>query len=143
MAKTFSYEHQVQFSETDMAGIVHFSNYFKWMEFTENAFFSELKLPLVEFSPEKIAGWPRVNASCQFKAPLRFQDKVEIKLLIKQIRNHSIVYEFEFSKKSMRGSQEVAKGEMTTVYASFDPFKNEIKAALIEETLRETVGEFI
>jgi acyl-CoA thioesterase FadM len=36
---TFSINRRVQFAETDMAGIVHFSNYFRWMEEVEHAFF--------------------------------------------------------------------------------------------------------
>lgn len=142
MATTFTIEHCVQFSETDMAGIVHFSNYFRWMEYAENAFFQELKLPLVEFSPEKIAGWPRVDVGCSFSSPARFQDTIQINLSVQQVKNHSILYEFEFHKKKEGEINKIAKGHMTTVYAIFDPFKNEIKASLIEESLLHSLAKY-
>src|SRR5689334_19819650 len=42
MPTEFTVRHLVQFSETDMAGIVHFSNYFRWMEEVEHAFLRSL-----------------------------------------------------------------------------------------------------
>ena len=44
MAHRFVMRDIVQFSETDMAGIVHFSNFFRFMERTEHAFFRSLGL---------------------------------------------------------------------------------------------------
>ena len=44
MSNEFSVTHFVQFSETDMAGIVHFSNFFRWMEEVEHAYFRSLGL---------------------------------------------------------------------------------------------------
>jgi acyl-CoA thioester hydrolase len=35
----FRITRRVEFSETDMAGIVHFSNFFRYMETAEHAFF--------------------------------------------------------------------------------------------------------
>ncbi|MHC4993297.1 MAG: acyl-CoA thioesterase, partial [Planctomycetota bacterium] len=39
MPHDFKLLRTVEFFETDMAGIVHFSNYFRYMEATEHAFF--------------------------------------------------------------------------------------------------------
>ena len=39
MIAKFSYEHRVEFFETDLAGIVHFANYYRFMEQAEHAFF--------------------------------------------------------------------------------------------------------
>ena len=42
MAHSFSMTRSVTFAETDMAGILHFSNYFRYMEEAEHAFFRSL-----------------------------------------------------------------------------------------------------
>ena len=42
MAFEFKLTHRVAFAETDMAGIVHFSNFFRYMENTEHAFYRSL-----------------------------------------------------------------------------------------------------
>ncbi|MBL8848408.1 MAG: acyl-CoA thioesterase, partial [Planctomycetaceae bacterium] len=40
----FVSQRRVQFSETDMAGIVHFANFFRWMEEAEHEYFRSLGL---------------------------------------------------------------------------------------------------
>ena len=35
MTEVYTYRKRVEFSETDAAGIVHFSNYFRFMEMAE------------------------------------------------------------------------------------------------------------
>ena len=42
MAHAFTMQRRVEFAETDMAGILHFSNYFRFMESVEHAFFRSL-----------------------------------------------------------------------------------------------------
>ena len=46
MAYEYRAERTIEFAETDMAGIVHFSNYFRFMEATEHYFFRSLGLHL-------------------------------------------------------------------------------------------------
>jgi len=42
MAYEFKVVRRVEFSDTDMAGIVHYSNFFRYMETAEHAFFRSL-----------------------------------------------------------------------------------------------------
>ena len=54
----FNITRMVEFNETDMAGIVHFSVFFRYMEYAEHAFFRSLGSSIVD--PELAVGWPRV-----------------------------------------------------------------------------------
>src|SRR4051794_1868522 len=92
MPSQFTITRQVEFHETDMAGIMHFSNFFLWMESCEAAFYRSLNLPLVSFVPGQAISWPRVNATCQYQAPLRFNDVAEVTLYVKRLGNRSITY---------------------------------------------------
>ncbi|MEQ2009187.1 MAG: acyl-CoA thioesterase, partial [Limisphaerales bacterium] len=47
MASEFKALRRVEFSETDMAGIVHYSNFFKYMETAEHAFFRSLGFSII------------------------------------------------------------------------------------------------
>lgn len=96
MPSEFRLTRIVEFSETDMAGIMHFSNFFRWMEACEAGFYRSLGLPLISFVPGSVVGWPRISASCQYKAPLRFNDTVEVRLLIKEVRTRAVIYLFQF-----------------------------------------------
>lgn len=111
MPSEFSITRQVEFAETDMAGIVHFANFFRWMEACETALYRSLGLPLISFVPGQVVGWPRVNVSCSYRAPLRFNDTVEVKLFVKKLNTRSITYVFQFRK----GCEVVATGEVTAV----------------------------
>lgn len=97
MAFRFEYLDRVQFAETDMAGIVHFSNFFRYLEKAEHAFFRSLDLSIVEgeeLPPGARVGWPRVHASCDFHRPLRFQDEFKVELLVSEVRSKTIAYQY-------------------------------------------------
>jgi YbgC/YbaW family acyl-CoA thioester hydrolase len=97
-----------------MAGIVHFSNFFRYMEAAEHAFFRSLGFSIHTSDPERV-GWPRVHAACDFRHPLRFEDSVEIRLLVREKREKSLVYSFIFRKLNETSPIEVARGTLKVV----------------------------
>jgi acyl-CoA thioester hydrolase len=140
MPAVFSVVRHVEFAETDMAGIVHFSNYFKWMESCETAFLRSLGVPLIDFAPGQAVGWPRVNARCDYRAPLRFGDAVEVGLAVHELRTRAIVLRFTFRRvvAGQVAPEPVAEGELTVVCVTGDgrggmvaqPIPPEIRAKL-------------
>ncbi|PWU05673.1 MAG: 4-hydroxybenzoyl-CoA thioesterase [Verrucomicrobia bacterium] len=140
MSYSISIKRYVDFFETDMAGIVHFSNYFRWMESAETELFRQLQIPIAKREDSIISGWPKVETNCTFIAPLRFQDQVEIVLTIKEIKNHSLCYNFHFYKIENEKKTEAAKGSMTTVFAKFNLLENTISASLLEEELKNKIS---
>ena len=78
MTCEFKWTRRVEFAETDMAGIMHFANFFRYMEMAEHAFYRTLGFSVHETNEGGIVGWPRVMARCDFKRPLRFEDEVEV-----------------------------------------------------------------
>ena len=81
---------RVQFYETDAAGIVHFSTFFRYMEEAEHALWREAGLSI--FPPEPTHGWPRVAASFDYRRPLRFEDEFEIRIEVTQVSVRSMTY---------------------------------------------------
>ena len=124
MAYEFKAVRRVEFSETDMAGIVHFSNFFRYMETAEHGFYRSLgfSVMLAQFDPP--LGFPRVHAACDYRRPLRFEDMFEIHLLVKEKRSRVLNYRFRFSKlpKEDGGAPElVATGDLTVVCVTHQP----------------------
>ena len=115
MAYQFKAIRRVEFSDTDMAGIMHYSNFFRFMETAEHAFFRSLGLSIVTNKVEPPVGWPRVRAQCDYKAPLRFEDEVEIHLLVSEKKSKSLSYIFKFRKLNGPAPVEVARGLLTVV----------------------------
>jgi YbgC/YbaW family acyl-CoA thioester hydrolase len=115
MAYEFKAQRRVEFSDTDMAGIMHFSNFFRFMETAEHGFYRSLGFSVVEAEMLPRLGWPRVHASCDYHRPLRFEDLVEIHLLVEEKRSKAIRFQFRFSKVQGTEREEVARGHLTIV----------------------------
>lgn len=115
MAYEFKLIQRVEFSDTDMAGIVHYANFFRYMDATEHAFFRSLGFSIWTQGTEPPVGWPRVHAQCDFKQPLRFEDEVEVHLLVSEKKAKSLSYVFKFHKVGAHPAFEIARGMVTTV----------------------------
>ena len=109
---------QVEFSHTDMAGIMHFSNFYRFMEAVEHDMVRSFGKSIVgEIDVEgNHLGWPRVNAECSFYAPLKFEDTVELHLVVREIRNATMRYEVIFNNLKDTGPIESARGFITVVF---------------------------
>src|SRR5688572_4209810 len=91
---------RVQFSETDVAGLVHFSNFFRYFEDAEHALWREAGLSIhPEQSP---IGWPRLAASCEFHRPLKFEQEFDITVVISELGTRTISYEGEITRNGER-----------------------------------------
>lgn len=118
MAYEFRFRKRVEFAETDMAGIMHFAHFFRYMELAEHAFFRALGLSVVEDSAAGRIGWPRVQAACDFTGPLSFEDLVEVHLLVAAKTEKSFTYHFRFYRiRENAPAVLVASGAVTTVCA--------------------------
>jgi acyl-CoA thioester hydrolase len=91
---------RVQFSETDAAGLVHFSNFFRYFEDAEHELWRQAGLSIhPEQSP---IGWPRVSATCDYHRPLRFEQEFEIHVRISELTRRSVTYAGEITRNGER-----------------------------------------
>ncbi|MEZ5286202.1 MAG: thioesterase family protein [Vicinamibacterales bacterium] len=105
----FVYRRRVEFAETDMAGIVHFSMYFRYMEEAEHAMWRAAGLTIAP--ADSAIGFPRVAAAFDFRRPLRFEDAFEVRLTVTNAGARKIRYEADL----VRGDDRIATGTMTMV----------------------------
>ena len=111
MTAQFVTRRRVEFAHTDMAGIIHFSNYYFYMEEAEHEFFRSLGLSIMKQQSEGVViGWPRVSASCTFEAPARFEDILDIHVNVERKGVKSLTIQYEF----FNGDTRVAHGRMKT-----------------------------
>lgn len=137
----FKLRRRVEFSETDAAGIVHFSNFFRFMEAAEHAFIRSLgfSVKLDELDPP--LGFPRVHADCDYRAPLRFEEEFEVHLLVREQRARSLSYRFRFRKVTAGGpGEEVALGNLTVVCVAHQA-DGDLRATRIPEALAAQIQE--
>lgn len=132
---------KIEFSETDMAGLVHFSNFFKYMETAERDFFEAAGLDLIRTSPGQLVGWPRARADCKFFAPIRFGDTIDIHLAVKALKDRAIEYQFRLFRRNQDGSRtQAGKGHMTTVLSELTD-DGQLRSVELPTQFRERVKE--
>jgi acyl-CoA thioester hydrolase len=112
MAQPFQITRRVEFADTDMAGIMHFSNFFRFMEVAETSFLQSLGYSVAWLREEGRFGFPRVSVSCDYFAPIRFEEIVTISVTVEKVGNKSVSYRYDFT----RGEDRIATGRMTAVY---------------------------
>ena len=105
----FVYRRRVQFADTDLAGIVHFSVIFRYMEEAEHALWREVGLSIADRDSD--IGWPRISAACEFRNPLRFEEEFEVRARIGALKTRTIEYEFTL----VRDRTVIAVGTITSV----------------------------
>jgi acyl-CoA thioester hydrolase len=111
--KPFSITRRVEFGDTDMAGIMHFSNFFRFMEVAESDFLRSLGLSVSWIADGVKWGFPRVSVACDYRTPARFQDVLTVAVALEKLGTKSVSYRFDFSNE--RG-EPVALGRMTSVF---------------------------
>jgi YbgC/YbaW family acyl-CoA thioester hydrolase len=138
MARSFTCRFRVQFADTDMAGIMHFANFFRYMEETEHAFLRSLDLSVNVVHEGIHVTWPRVHAECDYKSPLRFEDEFDVVLTIREKREKALIFDFSFLKAV--SDTEVATGSITAVCVTHDKSAGTMKAIPIPTFIAERLA---
>ena len=107
MASEYRLRRRVQFYETDAAGIVHFSWFFRYMEEAEHALWREAGLSIAP--PDSEIGWPRVAASFDFHSALCFEQEFDVCLRVAGMTKKTIRYTCLLA----RGDTKIATGTLT------------------------------
>ncbi|OWK47477.1 4-hydroxybenzoyl-CoA thioesterase family active site [Fimbriiglobus ruber] len=95
-----------------MAGIVHFSNFFRYMEAAETDFLRSRGLTVAWEKDGQRYGLPRVSVACDYTKPAVFGDILTLTVLVERVGSKSISYRFDIT----RGADALAVGRMTAVY---------------------------
>lgn len=126
---------RVEFAETDVAGIAHFANWFRWMEACEHDFFRRLGSSVHPAEPEGVLGWPRVHVSCDWRHPLRFEDEFVVTLLVRERAARTVTWDFAFTRPA--ADQLLARGRI--VSACVGRVAGEIRAIPIPAALAAAI----
>ena len=136
MTTVFHTRRRVEFVDTDMAGIAHFSNFFRWMESAEVDFLHSRGLSVKMGWEGQMFGFPRVAAACDYLEPVRFEDVIDITVTVQRLGAKSITYGFDFS----RDGTPVARGKVTAVCCRVREDRS-IESVEIPGSLRERLDD--
>jgi acyl-CoA thioester hydrolase len=108
---------RIEFGDTDMAGIVHFANFFCFMESAEVEYLRARGLSVKMTWEGQSIGFPRVSASCDYLKAATFEDVLDVEVSLEQVGKKSVTFGFAFS----RLGEAIAKGNVTSVCCLIRP----------------------
>lgn len=138
MASEYMVQRRVEFSETDMAGIMHFSNFFKFMETAEHGFLRSLGYSVVTEQTDPPVGWPRVHCECDYYKPVKFEDVLNIHLKVIKKSNKTLKYQFDFSLNN-GPSDLVAKGIIIAACVTKEPESGKLVSVPIPDEMNALI----
>jgi len=98
--------YQVQWGDTDAAGIVFYPNYFRWFDWASHEFLRALGLPLGALLTQYQAQVPIIDAGCRFQIPARFDDLLTIETTVTEVRTHA----FRLEHRILRSEERIGTG---------------------------------
>ena len=110
-----TYEHKVQYYETDKMGITHHSNYIRWMEEARVNWLDKIGWSFQKIEDLGMVS-PVVEISCKYINSTKFNDTVEIKVRLKEYKGVKLVVEYEMINEENK--ELVAKGESKHCFTS-------------------------
>ncbi len=134
MAYEIHKKRRVEFADTDAAGILHFANYFRYMEEVEHAFFRSIGFSVVHDYEGTTYSWPRLSCQCDFSLPVRFEDELDVHLRIARVGTKSATFDYTFRRQS----EEVARGQLIAACCIMHPDRR-IEGVRIPNHLRENM----
>lgn len=96
MATKFTTRRLVQFADTDMAGIAHFTNYLRYMEEAEHEFLRANDLSVVMYDERGSYGFPKMAVNCSYHRPVKHEKWLDVELAISTSDQKTIDYACEF-----------------------------------------------
>lgn len=93
------YEHECKYYETDQMGIIHHSNYIRFMEEARIDFLKQIGFPMEKIEADGIVS-PVVNVSCDYKKMSYFADVLCIRVTVKEYRGVRLILGYEMTEKS-------------------------------------------
>ena len=102
------YEHVVKYYECDRMGIVHHSNYVRFMEEARVDWMDQLGYGFDQLEAEGVVS-PVTAISCTYKTPTTFKDVIDIEVAITKMQD----LKFEFTYTMRVGDKVVCVGQST------------------------------
>lgn len=91
------YQHKVQYYETDKMGIVHHSNYIRWMEEARVDFLSQIGWDYDKLEKMGIIS-PVTAIECKYKYNTTFSDLIVINVRIEEFKGVKLKLVYEMKK---------------------------------------------
>ena len=111
-------EVRVRYAETDQMGIVYYANYLVWFEIGRVELLRSLGLAYSQLETEHQCILPVVAASCRYRSPARYDDRIVIETRPSLLRGAVLKFAYRIFRQPLGEGKErelLAEGETVHV----------------------------
>jgi acyl-CoA thioester hydrolase len=90
---------RVHWVDTDVAGVMHFTNYLRYFEACEEEFYRSISMPFNDIRAKYGITFPRVEAHCNYKAACRFDDSFDVTMRVSEVAEKTITWDFQVTRQ--------------------------------------------
>ena len=94
----YIFERKINYYETDKMGVVHHSNYIRFLEEARCAWMESMNIPFSKLEEKRIT-IPVLEVKCKYKQHVTFEDIIKIKLFIKEYNGVRMTVGYEVINK--------------------------------------------
>jgi acyl-CoA thioester hydrolase len=99
VSQRFSIEEPVRWSDVDIAGVVCYGAFVRFFEIAESELMRAAGMPYGKVFDRFDIWLPRVRYTCDFRAPARLDERLNVSAWIKRMGERSIAFAFQINKK--------------------------------------------
>ena len=116
------YIHKVHYYETDKMGIVHHSNYIRWMEEARIDFLSQIGWDFDKLEEMGIIS-PVLAVECRYKEVTRFPEEIQIDVFVKEFKGVRLILGYNMRKKGEENVVTVGTTEHAFLDENYRPLR--------------------
>lgn len=121
--------HKIYLADTDATGFVYYARYLEWMEAARVDLLEEIGVKFSDLlEGGEISAVVR-STSCNYQAPLRFGDTVEVSTFISKLAKTNVIISYEFT--NLTTGQKAGTAEVAIVFID----KNSLRPTKIPENI--------
>jgi acyl-CoA thioester hydrolase len=139
MAKRFTIEEHVRWSDIDRAGIIYYGQFLRFFEIAETELFRAVGLPYSGVFDRFDIWLPRVQIHFDFRKPLVLDDPIEVSAYVGRFGNKSLTLRFEVTRKGE--GDLVAEGHVVLACVSRSSFKSVLVPSEMVEALKPYLAQ--
>lgn len=132
MAASFSWPVRVYYEDTDLAGVVYYANYLRFMERARTEWLRAIGLEQDVARDELGLVFVVVSCEVHYHEPARFNDSLEVTVTITEVRKASLVFEQEVR----RGEKLLCTGTLRAASVDARTLKPRPLPAIVSEALQ-------
>lgn len=118
--KAKPYEHRAMYYETDQMGIIHHSNYIRWMEEARMDLMDQMGYSYKQMEEAEIIS-PVISVQCEYKSMVHFNDTVVIETKIAEYNGIKMTVQYRMTDKETGELRTLATSEHCFLNASGKP----------------------